>query len=63
MIFQHPDGRYMVRTPAGGTGGGVTHHFDRLATEEEIAEFVGGEKLPELRADDPAPPPEPSSDQ
>lgn len=39
-VFEHADGRIMVDEGwAGGTGGGVTHRFHRLATEAEAAEY------------------------
>jgi hypothetical protein len=47
MLFRHADGRVMKRTQAGGTGGGVTSHFDELATAEEVAAFAAQEAKPE----------------
>lgn len=46
-LFRHVDGRIMKRTAAGGIGGGVTSHFDELATAEEAAEFKREEGLDE----------------
>lgn len=45
-LFRHVDGRIMKRTPAGGTGGGATSHFDELATAEEIAGSEFAEPAP-----------------
>lgn len=53
-FFRHVDGRIMKRTPAGGTGGGVTSHFDELASAEEAAEFERGEMVVEVAHDEPA---------
>ena len=43
--FRHADGRILTAETAGGTGGGVTHEYHRLATWSEVEAFLTKEAV------------------